>query len=419
MSKSTESATKRKASTEKPKKPRPDFPLFPHGSGRWCKKVRGKFHYFGKVADDPKGERALELWLEQRDDLLAGRTPRPAAEGLTVKDLLNRFLTAKQHQLDCGEITPRTFLDYKLVCDRLVKVFGKTRLVSDLAAEDFERLRADIAKTRGPVSLGNEVQRIRVVFKYGYDAGLYDKPIRYGPTFKRPSKKVLRQQRNKNGARMFESHELRRIIEAADVQVKAMVSLAINAALGNTDIGALTFRHLDLNRGWLTFPRPKTGIERRCPLWPETIEALKAAIAERHEPKNEDDADLVFITKYRSGWNKDSSANPISAEFRKLLQAIDEAAEKQAKKAKTGPPAKLYRKGCGFYAIRHTFRTVADATRDFPALDLIMGHVDDSMADRYRERIEDDRLQAVVSHVRAWLFRGEREGVESNESNGQ
>ena len=39
------------------------------------KKVRGRFSFFGKVADDPKGEKALEPWLEQKDDLLAGRTP--------------------------------------------------------------------------------------------------------------------------------------------------------------------------------------------------------------------------------------------------------------------------------------------------------------------------------------------------------
>ena len=61
----------------KPAKPRPDFPLFPHATGRWAKKVRQKLVYFGKIADDPKGEKALALWLEQKDELLAGRTPRP------------------------------------------------------------------------------------------------------------------------------------------------------------------------------------------------------------------------------------------------------------------------------------------------------------------------------------------------------
>jgi hypothetical protein len=100
MAQSTKSAPK------KPAKPHPGFPLFAHASGRWAKKVRGKFYYFGPWRD-PQG--ALNRWLEAKDDLLAGRPHKAPSSGLTVRELCNRFLTGKKHLLDSGEILPRTW----------------------------------------------------------------------------------------------------------------------------------------------------------------------------------------------------------------------------------------------------------------------------------------------------------------------
>ena len=75
----------------KPAKPRPDFPLFPHATGRWAKKVRQKLIYLGKIADDPKGDAALAKWLEQKDELLAGKTSQIKGDGLTMADLANKY----------------------------------------------------------------------------------------------------------------------------------------------------------------------------------------------------------------------------------------------------------------------------------------------------------------------------------------
>ena len=94
----------------RPKKPRPDFPLFPHRNGRWAKKVRQKFCYFTRWADDPKGQAALGRWLAQRDDLLAGRMPRSASGAATVRDLCNRFCTTMEQRRDAGSISHRSFL---------------------------------------------------------------------------------------------------------------------------------------------------------------------------------------------------------------------------------------------------------------------------------------------------------------------
>ena len=119
----------------KPAKPRPDFPLFPHATRRWAKKIRGKMHYFGPW-DDPDG--ALAKFVDQRDDLEAGRTPRVSGAGVTVRDLLNRFLDFKRQRADSGEITERTFSDYNRTTDGLAAAFGKTRLLSDLMPDEFE-----------------------------------------------------------------------------------------------------------------------------------------------------------------------------------------------------------------------------------------------------------------------------------------
>ena len=382
-------------------KPHPDFPLFRHATGRWCKKVKGKFAYFGKVSDDPDGQVALALWLDQKDDLLAGRTPRVKSEGLTVRELLNAYLTSKRHLLDTSEITPKHFAELYACCRRIGDAFGLTRPVADVAADNFERLRKAIAKTWGPVRLGNEVQRVRSVFKFAYESGLIDRPIRFGPGFKKPTRKVIRLNRAKAGVRMFEAAELRTILTAAGQPMKAMILLGINCGFGNSDVANLPTKALDLKAGWVDYPRPKTGVPRRCPLWPETVAATKEAIARRPKTKSPADSGFAFITMHGHRWEKVgvsepdpdtgkiviTNNNPVTQEFGKLIKKLG-----------------LHRRGLGFYTLRHTFETAAGDSKDQVATNAMMGHIDDTMASAYRERIDDARLVAVTEHVRKWLF---------------
>jgi integrase len=368
--------------------------------------IRGKIHYFGRWAKRVNGKlvridgdgwkEALEEYKQVADDLHAGRTPRVQGDGLTVADLCNRFLTAKLRQKDAGEISSRMFADYKCTTDRLVSTFGKTRLVDDLAADDFESLRDEMAKQWGPARLGTVIQMIRTIFKYGFESGLIDRPVRYGPQFKKPSASVMRRHRAMQGPKLFTAEEVRRLIDAAGPSMKAMILLGVNCGFGNSDCGNLPLRAVDLDAGMIDFPRPKTGIARRCPLWPETVVAIRTALDKRPTPKSEEDAALVFVTKYGDSWAKEVADSPITKEMRKLLTKLGIDGQRN------------------FYTLRHTFRTIADEAKDQPAVDFIMGHVDASMAGHYRERIDDSRLRAVVEHVRSWLFGDEPDG--ENES---
>jgi integrase len=371
--------------TAKPSKPYPDFPLFPHATGRWAKKIRGRLHYFGPWSD-PDG--ALTKYLEQKDALHAGRKPREASEGITVKELCNQFLNAKRALVESGELTNRSWQDYKAACDLIVSHFGKSRLVADLDPDDFAGLRRKLAKKWGPVTLGNVIQRVRVAFKFAWDNGLIDRPVRYGQGFKRPSRKVVRIDRAKKGPRLFAADEIRRLLAAAGTSMRAMVLLGINCGFGNADCGRLPLSAVDLEARMIDFPRPKTGIPRRCPLWAETVQAIREASAHRPGPKKEEHAGLVFITKYGLPWAKDTADQTLAKEFGKLLKALHINGKK----------------GLGFYTLRHTFRTVADEAKDQPAADHIMGHEVAHMSSVYREGISDERLRAVADHVRGWLF---------------
>jgi integrase len=370
----------------KPQKPYPEFPLTFHPAGYWCKKIRGKVHYFGPRGADWKT--ALDEYLKQKDALHAGRKPRDDAEALTVKALVNAFLTHKKALRESGELSPRTWDEYKETTDLLVRHFGKGRLVEDLGPDDFAALRKKMARRWGPTRLGNVIQRVRSVFKFGADNDLIVRVVRYGQGFQRPSQKTLRLHRAKQGVKLFTAEEVRKILGAADVQLRAMALLGINCGFGIADCGRLPLDALDLEKGWVDFPRPKTGIPRRCPLWPETVEAVQAAVARRPTPKDPDDVSLAFLTAQGRSWHKPDMSSPVVFKVKKLL----------------GQLGINGRKGLGFYTLRHTFRTVADEAKDQPAADYIMGHTRGDMASLYRERIADARLKAVADRVHAWLF---------------
>src|SRR5262245_29962526 len=167
-----------------------------------------------------------------------------------------------------------------------------------------------------------------------------------------------------------------------------MILLGVNCGFGNADCGTLPRSDVDLEADMIDFPRPKTGIPRRCPLWPETAAALREALAKRSEPMDAADAGLFFVTKYRLPWAKDATDQTLAKEFGKLLRALGING----------------RKGLGFYALRHTFRTVADEAKDQPAADHIVGHETPHISSVYRESISDARLKAVTDHVRGWVF---------------
>lgn len=362
-------------SSEKPTKPYPDFPLFPHATKRWAKKIKGRMCYFGPWQD---WKAALELYQEQIHDLQMGRKPRPKVEGvLSVGDLCNQFLAHREAMVDNGELARQTWLDYKSICAEIIAQLGRHTAVEQLNPADFAELRTYLGAGVKLVTLKSNITRAMAVFNFAHRQRLIPNPVDVGESFKKPSVTRLRAEKQASGAKSFTIEELTAIYAEAGPQLRCFILLGLNGGLGNGDIGRMQPKHI--NGEWIDFPRPKTAIPRRFPLWAETAAAIKQT--------GHMDGEQVFKTKYGGSWFKGDGDDPIAKEFRKLCEAAD-----------------CHVKGRGFYALRHQFRSIARAARDREATDSIMGHVDQSTAAHYIEfAIEDERLQAVVDHVREWV----------------
>lgn len=352
----------------KPEKPYDDCPLFAHDNGQWAKKILGKLYYFGPWTADRKAVAALKVYLKQRDFLFAGT--RPPADEPTVADLLNAFLGPKDRALKNGEISQVTFNEYEAVCDVLA-AWGKHRQLSTLHPIDFQNLREALGqgKTRrlAPVTVKRRLAIARMILK---SARRLRVTVDYDDELKSPSARILRKIKNSK-IRLFNSKQVRQIVRDADDELQGMILLGINCGFGPQDCCDLPTNRVDLENGWHNFHREKTGVERRCPLWPETVKALRGAT----------NNGKVFAAK----WNRRN----IAYHFRKIVDDfyVQDVTE--------------------FYSLRRSFETIA-TTSGVPqaVIDAIMGHVAaaNDMSATYRQKIFQEQLLQCSNHVRKWYL---------------
>jgi integrase len=207
-------------------------------------------------------------------------------DAVSVRELFNRFLHAKRRRVETGELTPGTWSQYFRACERVVGVFGADRAVIELRADDFAELPADAAKARGPRALGQFVVLVRSLFGYAFDAEHIDTPVRMGDAFNLPDKRLVRLARAMRGPMLVSVADLRKMIAAADPQLRAIIYLGLNAGYGSSDVSRLNQADVAAEPGWLSGLRGKTAVPRRVPLWEETTAALAAVEAVR--PKSRD-----------------------------------------------------------------------------------------------------------------------------------
>ncbi len=192
----------------KPKKPWPSYPLFWHRNGQWCKKIRGKHHYFGTDS-----RAAHDEYIRVANDLHAGRKPRYSRDdGVpSVKELVNRFLNAQQQNEANGSNGGNWYDECVRVATHFANHIGKDRPWNDLVPSDFGDYRDHLYGSYKPPTISRHVTIIRAVFKHAFVNDYISDEMKYGDRFRKPSKRQMRVHQSmvgaKNGLRLFGKDE--------------------------------------------------------------------------------------------------------------------------------------------------------------------------------------------------------------------
>lgn len=390
------------AKKTKPKKPYPDFPLTPHPAGVWAKRIKGHLYYFGPWADP---EAALAKYLRERDFRQAGQEPPAENEiRLTMAQLCDQFLEAKDAKVQTGKLSRRMHFDYQRSCKALVKIVGRNTIVEAIRQRDFDRYAVKLAAGVSLGTFANRVRLARILFRFASESDLIPKRLKFGEVFVIPDKSELRIEQKKKPPKEFTAEELRRIIDKAKLPLRAMILLGLNCGLGQNDCASLPRQCVDLDGAWLDFARPKTGIDRQSPLWPETVAALRTVFATRPDPKDAANIDLVFITKYGAPYvrlnEKGTNIDGIAGEFAKVLKDLKLNGNRRA-----------------FYSLRRTFQSIGSEMKDETCVSHIMGHgpKEGDMSATYRQHVSRKNLEAVTNYVHAWLWPAEKTGDEKQD----
>jgi hypothetical protein len=380
---------------------RDTFPLTLRSDGRFCKKLGGVVHYFGR-------DRAEALAAYHRHVGVSAGLADVAPGGLTIGQLFDAYIARQVDRHARGVIVSRTLTESALTLRKFTKaVGGRDRPVAAIRSSDFMAVLRTWSKG-SPYTTAGHVRRVKAAFNWATDSGatddgpLIDRLPGWGRDFAVPPEKEFELARNQKRVIQFDASEVRELVETAEPRMKAWILLGINAGLITVDLARLTAG--DFSGEWLQLPRMKTGQHRRAWLWEETRAAIVAATVDRPQPAKGEDAGLLFLTRDGHPLVRSQPRQKLTGdELRDTIQQI--ALNRPADEFREHCKAQgLWKRGRGFGQLRHLFLTTAESGLDFAAVSKVMGHKIPGVTGHYRDVVGDDRIKACCEIVHDWLF---------------
>lgn len=366
----------------------PKHGLTQHVRGGWYKSINGTFKLIAGKREAATGEEADKVYEKKFAELWAGvpnAAPMAPATEANVSDLFDQFIHAKRLLVADGKRSNRTLDEYVSCLQDFTDTAGPLRF-SDLRPYDFTRVYQAWSARFGVHRLSKYVAMVRTAFNWLAANGFIPAVPGYGD-FRQSTRAEFRlhkaRQEEEGAGVSFTTGELATLLDAADATQRAQILLALNGGFGNTDLSEMRERVLDFEKGWVDYRRGKTGVKRRCPLWPETIDAVRDAIPLSKIPGN------AFST----------------SDGRPLVQGTHDRLAVRFKTLCEG--ANCYREDRGFYALRHVFSTEAVKHGSTIFVKRITGHTspeEDRVLDEHYVGQVDGKLCEIVNAVRHALL---------------
>ena len=305
-------------------RPATDPVSFHRATGQFYVTRGGKRRYLG--ADR---EEAIKAYHRLALDRPAEKPPERHAN-LSAKQLANRFLAAQSANWQDRSNTLRGYRGWL----RRFLLDHPRLIVDELTVERFAAWKISLSdRGYSAESISHFLGAVRAMCRFAEDAGLIERSPRLTRVKNAP--RVVGKAKQ-----LYTQEQIKKLLDAADGHMRAMILLGLNCGFGPKDLGDLRWSHF--GRGCVTLARSKTGVEQSFNLWPETARAVEAVRKERRalverlarRGRERTDAGNFLVTKYWKAWDK----NAIAGEFRKLCK-------------KAGVPC------YGFYRLRHCAST--------------------------------------------------------------
>lgn len=384
--------------TRKDEKLRSHHGLQPRRDG-WHKMIDCKKRYIAKPM--PLGDvvAILDARINEIRGVVTEKPIRLAINSTTIEDLVGIFLAHLWQRHTTGmprKLERRTYDDYVEVLDRFVELVGPDNLAIRAEPQWFTKFARSIAK-KAVSSRRREIIYLTAFFNWAgpgrHNLNFYKKPVEFGPDLVKPEESLLRAAMSQNNDCYTPAQYMKALTAVRECpMLMAIGLLGLNAAYLPSDLTKLPINKVDLDAGIVEFPRPKSGIERKTVLMPETVFYLRRYLAVRPQPSIEmGDAEPLFLRDDGLAFNQRIADEAAEREEAEPVRANHTSSLSGYWRAATGLPTK---------GLRTTFATNADDAEDQRAVDVVMGHAAKTVRQKhYVKHFDPQRLRKIVEHV--------------------